>query len=446
MELTPVRGCRDFLPEKKITRDAITEKLRRVFEEYGFNPLETPALENYELLSSKYAGGEEILKETYRLTDQGRRELGLRYDLTVPLCRVIAANPRMPMPFKRYQIASVWRDGPIKAGRYREFVQCDVDTIGAKGMIADSELIALTQDAFDALGMKAFVKINNRKLLDALLGKAGIPSAKQPDAILALDKLAKIGRDGVRSEMFERGVEAKSAEEILVMFDSFGKKGNDEIIDKLAAIVGSEDPAGRIPQDASYKGEGLKELRDVMQYCAAFGVREDFVRIDPSLGRGLSYYTGTVFEAYLLDASKITSSIAAGGRYDKLVGAFAGRGEDIPAVGISFGLDVIGEALADGAKEKKTVVRAFVIPIKTGAAAAKAAQELRRMGVPTAIDLNERGVSRCLEYAAKEGIPFCVLVGEAELKQKSVKLRDMATGKEELLSVAEAADRIKSNL
>ncbi|VVB67674.1 Histidine--tRNA ligase [Candidatus Norongarragalina meridionalis] len=430
MDLTPVRGCRDFLPEKKIARDAVIEKLRRVFEAYGFNPLETPALENFEVLSSKYAGGDEILKETYKLTDQGKRDLGLRYDLTVPLCRVVASNPRMTLPFKRYQIASVWRDGPIKAGRYREFVQCDVDTIGAKGMIADAELIALTQDAFDSLGMKTFIKINNRKLLDALLLKAGVPSAKQPDAILSLDKLAKIGKEGVRAELFERGVEAKSAEEILAMFDSFAKKGNDEIIDKLASIVGAEDA-------------GLKELRDVMQYCAAFGVREDFVAADPSLARGLSYYTGTVFEAFLTEGA-ITSSIAAGGRYDKLVGAFAGRGEDMPAVGISFGLDVIGEALADGTKEKKTVVRAFVIPIKTGAAAAKAAQELRRMGVPTAIDLNDRGVSRCLEYAAKEGIPYAVLVGEAELKQKSVKLRDMASGKEELLSVAEAAARIKS--
>jgi len=431
MDLTPVRGCRDFLPEKKIARDAITEKLRRVFGAYGFNPLETPALENYELLSSKYAGGGEILKETYKLTDQGKRELGLRYDLTVPLCRVVASNPRMTLPFKRYQIASVWRDGPIKAGRYREFVQCDVDTVGAKGMIADAELIALTQDAFDALGMKAFVRINNRKLLDALLGRAGIPSAKQPDAILSLDKLAKIGEAGVRSELFERGVEAKSAEEILATFGSFAKKGNDEIIDRLAAIVGTEDA-------------GLKELREVLQYCAAFGTREDFVRVDPSLARGLSYYTGTVFEAFLLDGSN-TSSIAAGGRYDKLVGAFAGKGEDMPAVGISFGLDVIGEALSgkDGA-ERKTVVRAFVIPIKKGAAAAKAAQELRRLGVPTAIDLNDRGVSRCLEYAAKEGIPYAVLVGEAELKQKCVKLRDMASGKEELLSVAEAAGRIKS--
>ena len=203
MDLSPVRGSRDFLVEEKLLRDWAAQRLKSVFERFGFNPIETPAIENWEVLSSKYAGGAEILKETYKLTDQGKRELGLRYDQTVPTCRVLAANPRLAMPFKRYSIAPVWRDGPIKLGRYREFYQCDIDIFGVQSQAAEAEIVAILKAGFDALGIECKLKINNRKVLDGLLESCGVTAEQATPVILSLDKLEKIGAKEVQKEMEE---------------------------------------------------------------------------------------------------------------------------------------------------------------------------------------------------------------------------------------------------
>ena len=422
-DLSPVRGCRDFLPEEKIRRDWIVSALRRVFERYGFNPLETPALENMELLSSKYAGGAEILKETYQLEDQGGRKLGLRYDLTVPLCRVVAANSRMAMPFKRYQIAAVWRDGPIKAGRYREFVQCDVDTIGVAGMQADAEFAAITLDAFKELGLEVEMRVNNRKLLNALLERRGVPKSKEADVILAIDKIEKVGEKAVLEELEnERGLDAKTAAAVLKEFKELDALDNEKLLKRADGL------------------EGAAELKEFLDYAMQMGVPSSFTRLQASLARGLNYYTGTVFEVFL-KSGEIKSSLAAGGRYDDLVGSFAGKGK-IPAVGISFGLDVIGEALKGG--QKKSVVQVLVAPIGAFEAALGVAKGLREAGANALIDLNGRSPTKNIEWAAKQGIPFVAFVGEAEAKAGKVKLKDLASGKEELLPVGEAAARVEA--
>src|SRR3989338_346838 len=174
MDLSPVKGTRDFLPEEKLLRDYAMAKLKAVFERFGYNPLETPAIEDWDVLSSKYAGGAEILKETYRFTDQGKRELGLRYDQTVPTCRVLANNPRLAMPFRRYQIQPVWRDGPLKVGRYREFYQCDFDIFGVQSQSADAEAIAIIETVFKEFGFKGILKLNNQKILNGLLESCGV--------------------------------------------------------------------------------------------------------------------------------------------------------------------------------------------------------------------------------------------------------------------------------
>ncbi|PIY91645.1 histidine--tRNA ligase, partial [Candidatus Micrarchaeota archaeon CG_4_10_14_0_8_um_filter_60_7] len=422
-----VRGCRDFLPEEKIRRDWIVAALKRAFEAYGFNPLETPALENMEILGSKYAGGAEILKETYKLTDQGKRELGLRYDLTVPLCRVVASNSRMAMPFKRYQIAAVWRDGPVKLGRYREFVQCDVDTIGVAGMQADAEMAAVAFDAFNALGLKAEMRVNNRKLLNALLERQGVPKSKEAEIILAIDKIEKVGEQAVLEELQERGLDAKTAVAVLKEFKELDALDNEKLLKRVDGL------------------EGATELKEFLVFAKAMGVPAQFVKLQASLARGLSYYTGTVFEVFAKDG-QIKSSLAAGGRYDELVGSFAGRGK-IPAVGISFGLDVIGEALKAVANEaKKSVATVLVAPISDSnlAKALAVAAAFRDAGVNALVDFNGRSPSKNIEWANKQGIPFVAFVGDEEAKLGKVNLKDLATGREELLDAKEAAKKMRA--
>ncbi len=422
-EFQPVKGTRDFLPEEKIMRQKIVDTLKGVFETFGFSPLETPSLEKWEILSRKYAGGEEILKETYRLKDQGGRELGLRYDLTVPLCRIISLNPDLAKPFKRYQIGKVWRDGPIKMGRYREFWQCDVDTVGSDSMIADAEFLKIIDIVSQKLGFKAEIKINNRKILNGVLDYFEIEKEKRDSVILSLDKLEKIGESGVREELIEKGIEKEKITSILNLLKASGT--NDEIIKRLKKIKEAE--------------EGVKEIESVLRYSKYLGVKE--ISIVPSLARGLVYYTGTIFEAYFKD-SKITSSFAAGGRYDNLIGRFTGL-EKVPAVGISFGLDVLSDALKEKMESEKTVVKVFVIPIKTEKESIEITTKLRESGIKTNIDMMDRGISKNLNYANSQGIPYCLIIGKKELDENSVKLRDMETGEEKLIKIKNIVNDLK---
>ncbi|MEM0475651.1 MAG: histidine--tRNA ligase [Candidatus Norongarragalinales archaeon] len=427
-KMQPPRGTRDYYGAEKRARDAAIAKLKSVFEKYGYAALETPALENWSTLAAKGAGGEEILKEAYKLVDQGGRALGLRYDLTVPFCRFIASNPRMPMPFKRYQIASVWRDGPVSSERLREFVQCDVDVAGASGMQADAEILAIVSDGLASFGLEFGVMVNNRKLLDGLLEYCGVDKAKWIPALLSVDKLEKIGGAAVAKELVEeRGVSAAAAQKLLGLLADLKEMPaenafafiNKKVKNKLAE-------------------EGVSELERVFAFANALGVKN--LCFDASLARGLAYYTGTVFEA-VLRSSKVKASVAGGGRYDDLIGAFLGGERKIPAVGASFGLERILEALAAAGKAEKAAVpaRAFVIPIKATEAGLKVSRELREAGVCCSVDLLERSISKNLEWAGKQGYSFCVIVGEKELKAGKVKLRDMRSGEEKLCSIREAA-------
>jgi len=414
-DFEPVRGTRDFLPREKIARDGIEARLRKLFEKYGFNPLQTPALENYSVLSSKYAGGAEILKETYKLADQGGRELGLRYDLTVPLCRVIACNPSIALPFKRYAIAPVWRDGPVSPERLREFTQCDVDTVGTESVLADAEFLALASEFFDSLGLDYEVRLNNRVLLEALLEWCGVPGGKALEAMLSLDKLDKVGGKGVLKELDERG---------------FGKEVAEKVLETVRELRGGKglDKAGEL----GLQENGLKALGDVrktVEFAQAMGAKN--VVFDASLARGLSYYTGNVFEAVLLERG-VSASVAGGGRYDNLIGAFLGGRQKIPAVGISFGLERVFKAASEKTGlARTTVVRAFVIGLnkEKGLAAVKA---LREAGVNADLDLKDRGVSKCLDYAGKQGIRFAVIAGERE---EGVTVRDLVEGSEKKVSL-----------
>ncbi len=427
------KGARDYLPEKQILREQVISILKKTFESYGFNPLETPAIERFSTLSSKYAGGEEILKETFKFQDQGKRELGLRYDLTVPLARLISQNPNLKLPFKRYEIGKAWRDGPLTKGRYREFTQCDVDTVGCPNMKADAEIIFLTSSVFDQLKLKTEIRINNRKLLSAIIEESDINSKKAVEVLICIDKMDKIGPGGVKQEL-KTIITDKQIKKLFSFFD-LNQKTNQQILKELKDMINTKQGV-----------EGLEELQQV------FDLTKELknLRLELSLARGLSYYTSTVFEVYLTSRTELKRALAGGGRYDRLIANFLETKDLIPAVGISFGLDIICEALKEkGQPIKNLVTQVLVIPIGLEKQLNKVfsiVQQLRSAKFNTEIDLLDRGVSKNLSYANQYQIPFVILIGEDELKQKKIKLKDMKTGQERLLTLEQAIKNLRKSL
>jgi len=424
MKLQPAKGVRDIAPEEKIIKNEVVSIITKTFEKYGFAPLETPTLERFETLAAKYGAGagSDVLKETFKLKDQGKRKLGLRFEMTTSLARYVAQNTTLKMPFKVYQIGSVFRDGPIKLGREREFWQCDADTIGTSSMLAEAEQIAILNDVFKEIGFSFTIKINNRKILNGILNQAGIKEKKE--ALIAIDKLDKIGKEGVSKELKEKGYKKKQTDALFSLINK------DISLDNLKKKV--EDEEGK---------QGLNELDELLSYLKIMGIRE--IDFDISLARGQAYYTGTVIEVYLKN-SKVNSSIAGGGRYDKMIAGYVGGDREIPAVGISFGMTPIMEQLKLNQEIKqKTLAKAYVIPINTVEKSLKIVQQLRKEGIPTDFSLGKKGVSKNLQYADSLGIPYAVIIGDRELKNKKVLLRDMNSGTEQMLSVKDLVKRLK---
>lgn len=423
-ELQLAKGVRDIPPGEKIVKDRVISMLTNIFELYGFMPLETPILERYETLSAKFAAGEasDALKEIFKLKDQGRRTLGLRFDLTVPLARYVAMNPNLKLPFKRYALGSVFRDGPIKLGRTREFWQMDIDTVGTKSMLAEAEILAMVDSVFRKLNLNVMIKVNNRKLLNGILEQAGVD--KKEEAIIAIDKLDKIGEVGVSKELKGRGYSTKQINQVLTLVK------NDMSLKKLKTKI--TDPVGK---------EGLAELGELFSYLKSMKI--DSTVFDISLARGLAYYTGTVFEVFL-KKGEVTSSLAGGGRYDNMIGKFLGGGREIPAVGISLGLVPIIETLKkEDNIETKSITTILVIPINVTDKALEISQKLREVGISTDFAISKKGVGKNLEYADALGIPYAVIVGENELKQNKVLLKEMSTGTEQLLTVDGVIKKLK---
>ena len=425
MNIQLAKGVNDIPPEEKIVMNQAVETIKSVFELYGFAPLETPLLERWETLAAKFAAGEasDALKETFKLKDQGGRDLGLRFDLTVPLARFIAMNPTLKMPFKRYEMGIVFRDGPIKAGRVRQFWQCDADVVGNSSLMAEAELLSIFQEVFFRLGLPVVVKVNNRKLLNGILEQAGVDEKEK--AIVAIDKLDKIGKEGVSKELQERGCSRKQAESIFSLI----REGI--TLKELKQNITTEE--GK---------QGLTELEELFSNLKA--LQMTVAQFDVSLARGLAYYTGTVAEVFLKKGT-ITSSLGSGGRWDNMIGQFRGGNQVVPAVGISFGLVPIGEALKLQQKTvQKTPTQVLVIPINTLSESLQVAQELRKAGISTDFASAKKGVSKNLEYASALGIPYVVILGEDELKKKKVNLRDMKSGTEQLLNVKDVVKRLGS--
>lgn len=417
MKLQLPRGMKDYCPEEQILRNKVISVLKSVFEKYGFAPLDTPVIERMQILASKYAGGEEILKETFQFKDRGGRMLGLRYDLTVPFCRFVGMNPNLKMPFKRYSIGKVFRDGPVSSDRVREFIQCDADVVGTESVLAAAEFINISNDVFNELGIKFELRINNRKILNGILETVGL---KDESIILTIDKLDKIGKDGVEEELKIKGCKPKQVKNILELVNSS--------LSKLKKLIKS-----------SIGQEGIKEVEEVLKYSKGLNVK-----FSASLARGLSYYTGIIYEVYSKEGG-VKTAIGGGGRYDNLIKGLLNSKQEYPAIGISFGLDRICNVLKNkGVKTKKTLTQLYIIPIKTTSECVKISRELRKQGINVDMDLNNKSISKNLQYANSYEIPYVLLVGEKELRKKKVKLRNMNTGKESLISVKNVVKKLNN--
>ena len=430
-EFKIAKGVRDWYGQDAILRNEIKDILRRVFERYGYNPIETPMIERAETI--KFKGGEEIQKEIFTLKDQGKRELALRFDQTLPLARFVASSKDIKFPFKRYVIGEVFRDGPTQPeqGRYRVFTQCDVDILGVKDMTAEAELLALAADVFKELGLgNIIIKINNRKLLDGILDYVSIPKSKKFKTIIALDKRDKIGNEGVKKELLcflSKETVSKLVKLIQV------KKTNKQTYQGLAKVVSSTN--GK---------QGLDEIKQLLEYSESLGL--DFVEFDPSLARGLDYYTGTTIEVYLKDKSVVKSAVLAGGRFDNLIGDFIGGKKEIPAVGFSFGLERLVMILKNYKKSLKTSnTELYLIPINTTNKCLKIAHYLRKQELNIDTDFKARKIGQAINYASSLGIPYVGIVGEDELKEDSITIKNLKTREQKKVKIKDLYKYLKAN-
>ena len=430
-EFKIAKGVKDWYGQDAILRNEMKDILRRVFERYGYSPLETPVIERAKTI--KFKGGEEIQKEIFTLKDQGKRELALRFDQTLPLARFVASNKDIKFPFKRYVIGEVFRDGPTQPeqGRYRVFTQCDVDILGVKEMTAEAELLALATDAFKELGLgNIIIKINNRKLLDCILDYAGVQNNKKFKTIIALDKRDKIGNEGVKKELLSFMLK-KIVDKLISAITK--AKNNNETYKKLTKIISSK------------KGkEGLNEIKQLLDYSKSMSL--DFVEFDPSLARGLDYYTGTTIEVYLKDKSVVKSAVLAGGRFDNLIGDFIGGKKEIPAVGFSFGLERLAMILKDIKKTlKSSNTQLYLIPINTAKECLKIAHSLRKRGLNVDMDLKGKRMGQAITYADSLGIPYVGIIGEDEIKEDLITIKNLKTREQKKIKINEVYKYVNKN-
>ena len=434
---------RDFLPADVRKRNYVINIIKEVYESYGFEPLETPAVENLETLVGKY--GEEGNQLIFRILKRGEKldltnsksqndlsDLALRYDLTVPLARVVANNKNeLPKFFKRYQIQPVWRADRPARGRFREFYQCDVDAIGSTSMLVEAELITAVSKILKRLGFNDFViRINHRKVLADILDTAGVASQLHSEALVAIDKLDKIGTEGVAAELASRGVSEEASAMLLEIFEQTqkimgeGKDVNRTIVSNLINIVGNE---------------VLKEIGQILRF--ADGVP---VQLDPSLARGLSYYTGAIIEVNVPD---LPGSLAGGGRYDGLIGMF-GK-EQIPACGVSLGLERIlvvmderGMFPPEIAESTPADAMVTVWSEEAIGESLKLASELREKGLRVTVYPEPDKFGKQMKYADTIKVPYVCVLGESEIAERKVTIKNMRTGEQEAVSRTEAARHI----
>ena len=440
----PARGTRDFLPDDVRRRELVVRVIRDVYERYGFEPLETPAFENIETLLGKY--GEEGNKLIFKILRRGEHEatgvadLALRYDLTVPLARVVAEYQHaLPKFFRRFQIQPVWRADRPARGRFREFYQCDIDAIGSTSLVVEADLLAAVSEVLTTLGFQDFViRLNHRQALTAMLSSAGVPVERHGDALVALDKLDKVGVAGVEAEFAGRGIPPEAASACLGLLAELSAPGlePDAVLARLGAFVAAHEagPAA------------VGDLGDIVRLTAGTPARGR-IRIDPSLARGLSYYTGAIMEIAVPD---LAGSLGGGGRYDNLIGMFLGR--QVPACGFSLGLERILVVMGERQMFPSSVARgAADVMVTTWSAESAAdslalAADLRQGGLRADVYPDPDKPGKQLKYAALRQYHVVALRGDDERRDDTVTIKNLRTGQQTTVPRAAVVDAVKAQL
>ncbi len=447
------KGTRDFGPKVVLKRRYIIDTIRKVYEEYGYQPLETPAMENLSTLMGKY--GEEGDQLLFRVLNQGQKvkkadtqalaegnlakfsnslaERGLRYDLTIPFARYVVMNQhQLTFPFKRYQIQAVWRGDRPQKGRYREFYQCDADVVGSNSLLNEAELVQIFNKVYTQLGISVTVRLNNRKVLAGIADVIGCEE-KMMDITIAIDKLDKIGIEGVQKELDNRGLGDLEIEQVTQFLAIEGT-----ISEKLAQLE-------QLLANSEVGMKGVEELKVLFNYINQVAIQVD-VALDVTLARGLNYYTGTIFEVIANDVKM--GSISGGGRYDDLTGTFGLPG--VSGVGISFGLDRVYDVMEElGKFETININTTQVLFINFGneteAFAFKCLQELRKAGIPAEIYPDNAKMKKQMKYANSKQIPFVVFTGSEEMETGMLGVKNMQTGEQEKVAVSDLANYMSKN-
>lgn len=434
IKVSAYKGMRDFTPEVMIKRNYVIGIIEKIFRSYGFDPIETPAIELWDTLSGKYGDEEKLL---YTFEDRGKRKVGLRYDLTVPFSRFVANHlNELPRPFKRYQIQPVWRADKPQKGRFREFYQCDIDIIGVRSTIADAEILKVLYSVLIKLGFKSFsININSRKIFNVLTEYLGEGKEKEFLIARAIDKLDKIGIEGVKEELKKYGFNddnVKRMEDILSVEGS-----NSEKINSLKKILDST------PGFSLF----YEEINELLNYAEDFKIPTKIIRFNPFLARGLDYYTGPIFETTII--SPKIGSITGGGRYDNLIGIFSNK--DIPATGSSIGLEriiTVMDELDMYPFDKKTYTDVLVaIQDKSLKKELISITEfLREKGISTELYIGNKDLRGQINYALKKGINLMIIMGENELREKTVNIKILSDNIQIKIKKEDLLKEIKNRL
>ena len=426
-----LRGFRDFLPDVMLVRERLMETARRVFRSYGFSPIDTPALEYAEILTGK--GGDESDKQLFRFRDAGERDVAMRFDLTVPLARFTAQHSaELGTPFKRYHIAPVWRGENTQRGRYREFVQCDFDTIGTDSNASDIETLLVIHDLLLALGFERFtIRVNNRLILNGILEFLGVAD-KTVGVLRAIDKLAKIGHEAVVAEMVDRvGMSSEQATKIL---EALGPQSN---LETLSAEFGSNEQVAL----------GISRLKQLFDCAKTAGLSAERIQLDVSIARGLDYYTGTIYETFLSDLPSI-GSICSGGRYDNLAGLFTK--ERLPGVGASLGLDRLLAAMEElkllGSESTPAPVLITQFDQHRLGDYLRIGRLLRAEGINSEVYPDSKKLGKQLQYADRKGFRLALIAGTDEFAKGVWQVKNLRDGTSSTVAEAELVSTLKAAL
>lgn len=421
-----LKGTTDYYGKDQLIRNKITDTLKETFIKYNYQPLDSTVLYNYDILAYKYKDGAEILNEMYTLTDQGNRQLGLRYDLTIPFCKFIANQKDLRLPLKRYEIGKVFRNGPVKTGRCREFYQCDVDVVGISGQVIEAEQMQMVVDIFTKLGIDINIKWNNRKLMSIIIEDSNISKDKVEEVIGIIDKIEKISRQDFIKELSKIEIDEETANKLL---DNFNKSLTDyiETYENDERVVACE---------------AIQEIKTLSSYIEKLNL-SDNTTFTPTLARGLSIYTSTVFE-FFDKKERLTCSLGGGGRYDKIITDFIDDGNIYPAVGLSFGLEPIYTIIKDE-MSSDNLIDAYIIPMGTEVESLMLARNLRQNNINVIVEMNNRKLKKCFEYASKENIKYVIVVGSDEIQENMYTIKDMTTSEQLKLPYNELKDYILTN-